>query len=36
VGLPDLATLPATVGELWIMSALVIVGVRDTESPTEG
>ncbi len=28
LGLPDLASLPATVGELWIMFALVGVGVR--------
>lgn len=28
LGIPDLATLPATVGEVWMMGALLVVGVR--------
>jgi hypothetical protein len=27
-GLPDLCAMPATVGELWMMGALLVVGVR--------
>lgn len=33
LGLPDMAAMPATVGELWMIFALLIVGVREPKAP---
>ena len=32
----DLLTIPATIGELWIIGYLIIIGVRERGSPPEG